>query len=64
MIPILMISGELSDIWNSDKSFSLVFWPVFGTGLLGFAINIAVFLQIKVTSPLTSVIVGTTKVKT
>ena len=62
MLPFIWISGELNSIMVYEpENWTAVSLMVLGTGLLGFGINIAVFLQIKFTSPLTSVIVGAAK---
>jgi hypothetical protein len=45
-----------------DKIFSGTWWWLSVAGIFGFLINIAVFLQIKHTSPLTNNISGTLKV--
>jgi len=62
MIPIIFISGEFPGLKESlplQKSGTWI--NIFITGLFGFLINIAVFLQIKFTSPLTNNISGTLK---
>jgi GDP-fucose transporter C1 len=62
MIPLIFLSGEYEAILKYNPSnWSFVCYLVLLTGILGFSINIAVFLQIKYTSPLTSVIVGAAK---
>lgn len=64
MIPLIFLSGEYEAIMKyspSTSSWTYVSYLVILTGILGFGINIAVFLQIKYTSPLTSVIVGAAK---
>lgn len=61
---LLMLGfGELSDAVDSVTFWSdSRFWAMMTiTGITGFLINIAVFLQIKVTTPLTSTISGTAK---
>ncbi|KAL6047034.1 TPT domain-containing protein [Balamuthia mandrillaris] len=71
LLPLILLSGEPSGLlpflaerplrWWSDSEM-LGFWAMMTlTGLLGFSINLAVFMMIKHTSPLTSVIVGATK---
>jgi len=62
-IPILILFGEL--IIFDEKASSLltseVWQGIIATGVLGYLINIAVFLQMKLTSPLTGTISGTVK---
>ena len=64
LIPFIIVSGELVEIRQKVTFFHEVnFWNVMTlTGVTGFLINIAVFLQIKVTTPLTNTISGTAKV--
>ncbi|KAI3659323.1 hypothetical protein MP638_003197 [Amoeboaphelidium occidentale] len=63
MLPFIWFSGEVEHalenvtFWH-DSSF----WTIMTvTGITGFLINIAVFLQIKFTTPLTNTISGTAK---
>lgn len=63
MLPLILVSGEIGQVWESvyflgDFSFWLIMTL---TGITGFLINIAVFLQIKYTTPLTNTISGTAK---
>ncbi|ORY05212.1 hypothetical protein K493DRAFT_252836 [Basidiobolus meristosporus CBS 931.73] len=61
--PIVIFSGELSDI-NHEVLFldDSKFWFLMTvTGVTGFLINTAMFLQIKFTTPLTNTISGTAK---
>jgi solute carrier family 35 (GDP-fucose transporter), member C1 len=63
MIPVILLSGEISEI-NAEINFlgEISFWTVMTlTGFTGFLINIAMFLQIKFTTPLTNTISGTAK---
>ncbi|KAI9024110.1 hypothetical protein DFJ74DRAFT_667458 [Hyaloraphidium curvatum] len=61
LVPIVLISGlwsefaALSDMLGSGGLGTLV-WGTLVTGLFGFLINLAGFLQIKVTSPVTHMI--------
>jgi len=63
LIPIVLFSGELEEIYM-DAYFidEMGFWILMTlTGITGFAINVAMFLQIKFTTPLTNTISGTAK---
>ncbi|XP_075972631.1 GDP-fucose transporter nac [Anticarsia gemmatalis] len=61
-IPLIIINGELTILWNYTAFNSLYFWiQMFIGGLCGFAIGYFTSLQIKVTSPLTHNISGTAK---
>ena len=63
MLPIIFVSGEIGDI-RAEVDFlgEFSFWTVMTlTGVTGFLINIAMFLQIKFTTPLTNTISGTAK---
>ena len=63
MIPILWISGEFSALRDCPLIYETQTWiNMTISGIFGFLINIAVFLQIKFTSPLTNNISGTLKV--
>lgn len=61
--PLVLFSGELSEI--REQVYFLnepAFWTTMTiTGVTGFLINIAVFAQVKYTSPLTNTISGTAK---
>jgi GDP-fucose transporter C1 len=61
MIPLILIAGE-GELTNSPLLQEVGFWvSMTVSGILGFLINIAVYLQIKHTSPLTNNISGTLK---
>ncbi len=78
LLPILWASGEISDVLlyledlgaeskipaatEGDLSTSHFWFLMVLASILGFLINVSVFLLIKNTSPLTSVIVGAVKV--
>ncbi|ORX86790.1 hypothetical protein K493DRAFT_268866 [Basidiobolus meristosporus CBS 931.73] len=61
--PIVVFSGELSEIYQEVYYLGdLSFWLLMTvTGVTGFLINTAMFLQIKYTTPLTNTISGTAK---
>ncbi|KAI8970126.1 triose-phosphate transporter family-domain-containing protein [Mycotypha africana] len=61
--PLVIVSGELGEIiTTSEQIYSLNFWILMTiTGITGFGINIAMFLQVKYTSALTNTISGTAK---
>ncbi|XP_047519193.1 GDP-fucose transporter 1 [Pieris napi] len=61
-LPLMVLNGELSVLWNYSNYHSTGFWTqmIIG-GLCGFAIGYVTSLQIKVTSPLTHNISGTAK---
>jgi GDP-fucose transporter C1 len=62
LFPFVLFSGELDQIRNVHFLGSMTFWGLMTiTAVAGFLINIATFLQIKVTSPLTSTISATAK---
>jgi len=62
MIPIVFIGGEVNGLLASDLFYQRTTWINMSiTGVFGFVLNIAVFLQIKFTSPLTNNISGTLK---
>ncbi|KAI9276107.1 triose-phosphate transporter family-domain-containing protein [Sporodiniella umbellata] len=60
---LVLLSGEITDIIEkSEVIYELSFWVLMTvTGITGFAINIAMFLQVKYTSALTNTISGTAK---
>ncbi|XP_041973465.1 GDP-fucose transporter 1 isoform X2 [Aricia agestis] len=61
-IPLMVMNGELSQLWNYTNFHSLYFWfQMLIGGVCGFAIGYVTSLQIKVTSPLTHNISGTAK---
>lgn len=63
LVPLIALAGEASAIVSSPVLFSASFWCVMIiTGIFGFLINLAMFMQIKFTSPLTNTISGTVKV--
>ncbi|KAH3760388.1 GDP-fucose transporter 1 [Pelomyxa schiedti] len=64
LLPLVFISGEVwgvldADVWNTAPLSFLV--TATFTGILGFSVSIAMFMQIKFTSPLTNTISGTVK---
>lgn len=62
MAPFLFISGEATSLMENKLFFEFRTWVNLTiTGIFGFLINIAVFLQIKFTSPLTNNVTGTAK---
>ncbi|ORZ16572.1 triose-phosphate transporter family-domain-containing protein [Absidia repens] len=64
LFPLVVVSGELSDMFanSMDVMYKLNFWILMTiTGVTGFGINIAMFLQVKYTSALTNTICGTAK---
>ncbi|KAI8983111.1 triose-phosphate transporter family-domain-containing protein [Pilobolus umbonatus] len=63
LTPLVLLSGEISQIIEtSEVIYSLNFWILMTvTGITGFGINIAMFLQVKYTSALTNTISGTAK---
>jgi GDP-fucose transporter C1 len=64
LFPLIVISGEYSDVVNSVTPISggsRFWWIMIFSGITGFLINISVFLQIKYTTPLTNVISATAK---
>jgi len=62
LIPVMYVTGEVDILRGSDVVNDNNFWITMTvTGLLGFLINIAIFLQIKHTSPLTHNLSGTAK---
>jgi len=64
LLPLVAVSGELNSLAQSPLLFDSYFWFVMiFTGVIGFLINIATFLQIKHTSPLTHNLSGTAKVR-
>jgi solute carrier family 35 (GDP-fucose transporter), member C1 len=64
LMPIVVIAGEgiVLDPRATDIEVTAFTWAaIFASGLVGFLINIAIFMQIKYTSPLTNAISGTVK---
>ncbi|CAK1551587.1 unnamed protein product [Leptosia nina] len=61
-LPLMVLNGELSVLWNYENYHSTYFWiQMLIGGICGFAIGYVTSLQIKVTSPLTHNISGTAK---
>ncbi|CAO3684368.1 unnamed protein product [Rhizopus stolonifer] len=60
---LVLLSGEITEIIETSEAiYDLGFWILMTiTGITGFAINIAMFLQVKYTSALTNTISGTAK---
>ncbi|CAH1766353.1 2189_t:CDS:2, partial [Entrophospora sp. SA101] len=62
LFPMVLLSGELKAIADVYFLHEFGFWFLMTiTGITGFIINIAMFLQIKFTTPLTNTISGTAK---
>jgi len=63
LMPILIFThGEVAPVLNYPALYSSFFWSlILLTGLFGFLINIATFLQIRYTSPLSHNVSGTAK---
>jgi len=62
MLPLMVVTGEAFTLWDEKQIYELsTWWWLSVAGIFGFLINIAVFLQIKYTSPLTNNISGTLK---
>jgi len=62
LLPVSFLFGELQPVLSSPLLRSPQFWYTMTvTGVMGFLINIATYLQIKYTSPLTHSISGTAK---
>ncbi|KAF9109229.1 hypothetical protein BGX27_007852 [Mortierella sp. AM989] len=63
LTPIVLFSGELGEMWREVYFLDdLGFWGLMTiTGVAGFLINTAMFLQIKYTTALTNTISGTAK---
>jgi GDP-fucose transporter C1 len=60
-IPVMWVFDELPYL-NKEMEFSNQIWnAIWISGLLGFLINIAIFMQVKYTTPLTNAISGTAK---
>ncbi|TGZ50165.1 GDP-fucose transporter 1-like [Temnothorax curvispinosus] len=61
-IPLMIISGEHTTVYNYEKLGHPLFWTAMTIGgVFGFAIGYFTALQIKVTSPLTHNVSGTAK---
>lgn len=61
MIPVLVVFDEMP--YLSKITFNSTIWNgILISGLLGYLINIAIFMQVKYTTPLTNAISGTAKV--
>ncbi|XP_051501775.1 GDP-fucose transporter 1-like isoform X2 [Myxocyprinus asiaticus] len=61
-IPLIVISGELGNLFNFSRLTDLNFWGMMTLGgVFGFAIGYVTGLQIKFTSPLTHNVSGTAK---
>ncbi|EIE78750.1 hypothetical protein G6F46_012450 [Rhizopus delemar] len=60
---LVLISGEITEIVETSEAiYDIGFWILMTvTGITGFAINIAMFLQVRYTSALTNTISGTAK---
>jgi len=64
LAPFMLLTGELFEIQHLTFLSSGRFWfNMTAAAVMGYLINIASFLQIKYTSPLTHMISGTAKVR-
>jgi GDP-fucose transporter C1 len=62
LFPFVILSGEVfADEFWAKLFTSNVFWSLFLSGLMGYLINIAIFMQIRYTSALTNAVSGTAK---
>lgn len=63
LMPIVVIAGEgiVLDPRSDIEVTGFTWFAIIASGLVGFLINIAIFMQIKYTSPLTNAISGTVK---
>ena len=62
LLPFVYFAGEFEFLKKSYFLGNFDFWALMTvTGVTGFLINVAMFLQIKYTSPLTNTISGTAK---
>eukprot|EP01120_Amphizonella_sp_Union-15-10_P011742 TRINITY_DN505_c0_g1_i2.p1 TRINITY_DN505_c0_g1~~TRINITY_DN505_c0_g1_i2.p1 ORF type:complete len:339 (-),score=30.24 TRINITY_DN505_c0_g1_i2:17-1033(-) len=61
LLPFVLFSGEIEQIRNMEPISNNTLMMILVSGLFGFAINIALFMQIRYTSPLTNSISGTVK---
>ena len=62
LVPFMLFSGEFSRFLQEPKVYELETWVVLTlVGVVGFLINIAMYLQISLTSPLTNTVSGTVK---
>jgi len=62
LVPVMIIAGEYEIVLNHPQISNSSFWLTMTlTGIAGFLLNIAIFLQIKYTSPLTHNLSGTAK---
>jgi solute carrier family 35 (GDP-fucose transporter), member C1 len=62
LLPLILVSGELPQIMEHSNATDANTWfLIILAGILGFAINIVVYLLLKLTSPLTHNITGQLK---
>ena len=62
LIPVMAFAGEHKTLMRSKITQMSSYWNLMTlTGLLGFLLNLGIFLQIKHTSPLTHNMSGTAK---
>jgi GDP-fucose transporter C1 len=62
LVPVMVVAGEYDIVVNHPLIEDFNFWFTMTlTGLAGFLLNIAIFLQIKYTTPLTHNLSGTAK---
>lgn len=62
MIPFVLISGEVKVLFIDENFWSFSVWfLMIVAGIFVFSVNIAIFLQIKYTTPITNNIIGSVK---
>ncbi|GAM18360.1 hypothetical protein SAMD00019534_015350 [Acytostelium subglobosum LB1] len=62
ILPLIFLGGEASTLLQEEVLYTGEFWLVMTiAGAMGYLISIAIFMQIKHTSPLTNAISGTVK---
>lgn len=62
MLPLMFVNGEVPGVFLEEKLYTSEFWvSTLVTSFIGFLINIAAFLNIKYTTPLTHMVSGCVK---
>eukprot|EP01028_Stygiella_incarcerata_P010251 TRINITY_DN5214_c0_g1_i3.p1 TRINITY_DN5214_c0_g1~~TRINITY_DN5214_c0_g1_i3.p1 ORF type:complete len:342 (+),score=69.55 TRINITY_DN5214_c0_g1_i3:83-1108(+) len=62
LFPFTILTGEMLEVMHFEHLLSPMFWSTMTfAAVMGLLINIAIFMQIKYTSPLTNTISGTAK---